>query len=547
MESTVRVCLTAAALSVVFTADGAACLAGVNVACVLSGNASNIVLVIVGSATLAPALLALFVAWRDHRRSVHHAGESSRLLEAAAAQSVEDAPPPRAVMYLYISHFLSAWGDNMWQFAVPILFIEVFVDTLLPSALFGLAMYTTCIAAVPSVGRFIDKTNRWSVMKFSIVAENLVIVLSTVVLGLILFVADADGVHKPTWTPQLLGLFALTLVCGGVGQVLNEAQTLAVERDWVVVLAGNDSNVLARMNTAMRRIDLSCTILAPMAFGVIMEFADSDPTLRALTGAAVVGVWNLLSTPLEYVLTRDVYTLAPLLAVKDPTAHGSATRGGRSQYAAMWREFFRHPVFLLSASFSMLYMTVLNGSALNTAYLTWRGVPESVLGASRGAGAVSGLLGTLAFPLLRKLLGRVELVAVVSVWLFWASLAPVALAFVVAGESVASDYVLVGCTVASRAWLWTTDLAEVQAMQEWVEPHRRGAINAMQTAAYQLCYIAMQCVGIAFSDPRQFEALVLVSISSVLLSAMGFTVWELRVGRRRDEYALQTDRLAPPQ
>ena len=30
---------------------------------------------------------------------------------------------------LYCSHFLSAWGDRMWQFAVPVLFMDIFLDT----------------------------------------------------------------------------------------------------------------------------------------------------------------------------------------------------------------------------------------------------------------------------------------------------------------------------------------------------------------------------------------------------------------------------------
>ncbi|TYZ68535.1 hypothetical protein PybrP1_000159 [[Pythium] brassicae (nom. inval.)] len=445
----------------------------------------------------------------------------------------------------------------MWQFAVPILFMEVFVDTLLPSAVFSLAMYTTCIFAIPTVGKWLDTTNRWAVMQRAIVLENLMIVLSAAVLGAILLVTNADGVHKPAWTPKLVGLFAATLVCGGVGQVLNDAQTLAVERDWVVVIAAGDSNALAHLNTTMRRIDLSCKILAPMAFGVIMDFAGTDPTTRAMTGAAVVAIWNVLSTPLEYFMTRDVYELSPALAVKelsgdsDDDAHdahepqqqqqqqqrpSAAPQSTKARYAKMWRDYLHHPVFLLSVAFCSLYMTILDGGALNTAYLKWRGIPDSVLGASRGAGAVFGLVGTFIFPYTRKLLGRVERVAVVSVWLFWACLAPVLLAFALAGESPTSDYVMLGCMVVSRVWLWSADLAETQIMQEWIEPHRRGAINAMQTATYQFFYILIQCLGVVFHDPRQFMALVGFSLATVFLSAVGFTVWDVRYGRRRDQF-----------
>lgn len=308
-------------------------------------------------------------------------------------------------------------GDRMWEFAVPILFMEIFVDTLLPSACFSLVMYATCLLAIPWVGRQLDAANRWKAMQFAIILENANIIASTMLLGSILLITNADGLHKPEWTWPLTLLFIGTLVCGGVGQVLSEAQTLGIERDWVVIIAqssGEDrSSALASLNTILRRIDLACKLLGPLAFGVIMDFAGHDPTTRAMIGASTVAIWNALSTPLEYFMTQDIYKLVPELATKeDPDAPGdkeqrqqATTADGKStlsRYAAMWRSYSQHPVFLLSFSYCALYMTILDNGSLNTAYLKWRGVPDSLLGLSRGAGAVFGLLGTMLFPYLRR-------------------------------------------------------------------------------------------------------------------------------------------------
>ncbi|GMF23261.1 unnamed protein product [Phytophthora lilii] len=444
----------------------------------------------------------------------------------------------------------------MWQFAVPILFMDIFVDTLLPSAAFSLAMYVVCIFMIPTVGHHLDRWNRWTAMKYAIVLENLMIVLNSIIMVLILLVTSADGVHKPEWTWTLVLMFAGTLVCGGVGQVLNDAQTLGIERDWVVVIAGSDNSTeLAKLNTTMRRIDLSCNILGPMAFGFIVDFAGSDATTRAMVGAAVVGLWNLISTPLEYYMTHDIYRLVPELAVRvshddekdqtTPSPTSSAEQGTLARYATMWSNYVKHPVFLVSFSFCALYMTILSGGALNTAYLKWRGIPNSLLGASRGAGALTGLVGTLIFPSLRKSMKRVERVAVLSVWLFWLCLAPVLLAFLFTGESVVSDYVMLTCVVVSRAWLWSTDLAETQIMQEWIAPNQRGAINSMQTATYQFFFILILLSGVVFHDPRQFEALVMFSLAAVLASAVGFTYWGIKYGRHRDIYVSFTKTASP--
>ncbi|DAZ93818.1 TPA: hypothetical protein N0F65_004207 [Lagenidium giganteum] len=536
MESSIVACLVLGLASLVVALDSALCLAHVEAVCI-GNRPTNLVALIISAAMLIPCVLTLTSSHLDARNA--RSGERTQLLKPDPEATYK--MPNRVWTYLYASHFLSSWGDRMWSFAVPILLMEVFVDTLMPSAAFSLVTYLACILAIPSVGRILDRSNRWKAMKWAIVVENLLIVLSSLSLAAIMIVTDADGVRKPQWTPTLIGLFAATLTCGGVAQILNNAQTLGIERDWVVVLAGDDSAALTHLNSVMRRIDLSCNILAPIAFGLIMENAGDDPTTRAMIGAVAVGVWNVLSTPLEYCMTKDIYDLYPELAIKEHTIEDPReTSKEQLSYAQMWREYLRHPVFLLSFSFCALYMTVLSGGALNTAYLKWRGIPESILGASRGAGAVLGLLGTWLFSHLRQCLGRLERVAVVSVWLFWLCLVPVAVVFFLTGESVVSDYVMIGAVTVSRLWLWCTDLAETQIMQEWIEPSRRGAVNAMQTAMYQVFFIMILLMGMVYHDPADFMVLVLVSLALVLAAAFGFTVWDVKYGQNRSIYVRRT-------
>ncbi|CAH0522125.1 unnamed protein product [Peronospora belbahrii] len=552
MEVTVVVCLLMGFLSTLLAIESAVCISMFQQVCFIPPLA-NMVTFILSIVTLVPVSACLVTAWLDAHDDMNE--EQQFLLNTrghAATSSDRTRQPRRIVTYLYAGHLLSAWGDRMWGFAVPILFMDIFVDTFLPSAAFSLAMYVVCIAMIPTVGHYLDRWNRWTAMKYAIILENLMIVLSSIILVLILLVTQADGIHKPEWTWLLVLLFACTLVCGGVGQVLNDAQTLGIERDWVVVIAGSDnSTILANLNTTMRRIDLSCNILGPMAFGFIVDFAGSDATTRAIVGAAVVGIWNLISAPLEYAMTYDVYRLVPDLAVRSPVddehviddedeemPHSTSTAqlGTMTRYGKMWISYVKHPVFYVSLSFCALYMTILSGGALNIAYLKWRGVSNALLGASRGAGALAGLVGTIIFQCLRTSMKQVEFVAVLSVWLFWSCLAPVLLAFLFTGESVVSDYVMLTCVVVSRAWLWSTDLAVTQIMQEWIEPNERGAINSMQTAMCQFFFILILLSGVVFHDPQQFEALVMFSLAAVLASSVGFTYWVVKYGRHRNKY-----------
>jgi solute carrier family 40 (iron-regulated transporter), member 1 len=96
---------------------------------------------------------------------------------------------------------------------------------------------------------------------------------------------------------------------------------------------------------------------------------------------------------------------------------------------------------------------------------------------------------------------------------------------------------MLGSTIVSPAWLLSTDLADAQIMQEWIEPSRRGVINSMQTATCQCAAVTMQSMGVVFHDPHQIQAPVWFSIAAVMLSAVGFSVCDLKFGCQRSVYA----------
>lgn len=60
----------------------------------------------------------------------------------------------------------------------------------------------------------------------------------------------------------------------------------------------------------MRRIDLSCKLLAPALTGIILQYAGS------FTTTAVVAIWNMVSFFGELGLLWIVYRLVPNLSVK---------------------------------------------------------------------------------------------------------------------------------------------------------------------------------------------------------------------------------------
>lgn len=547
------------------------------------------------------------------------------------------------VLALYVAHFVGAWGDRMWQFATPILFVDIFGDTLLPSALYAICVYSCCVLCVPAVGAWVDRSERLWVVQLAIAVDNACVLATSALLALLALCmlgeggggAPADAYDDVAATPaslppRALGLYALVVLLGCVGEAMNQAQNLAIERDWVVQICGADSARLGGLNTVMQRIDLVAKVLAPALVGVALQLSPDARLERVLVGAALLGGWAALALPLELCLALRVYSrheaaLAckehehhgglvhahrwgarvhahpelpggglggaesggeaardarhthgdgtehahcaghvehvhvvdtsrnlPIVLVRDGAAGAGArccADGARSAGAACARAchpaaacaaaarrlelYARHPVAGASVAISLLYSTVLDNGALMTAYLQWRRVPPALLGGSRAAGAAFGLAGTFAFPrVTARFGGRFERTGLVAIWSFWLCIAPVGAAFALGGGlSAAADYVLLGCVVASRAALWTFDLAETQVMQERVQPRLRGTLNGVQTSLCQGCYVLVMLAGAACHRPAQFGLLVGWSVAAVLLAALTYTRWYLMQGR----------------
>lgn len=91
------------------------------------------------------------------------------------------------------------------------------------------------------------------------------------------------------------------MVTGAVSALGSLASTLAVEKDWVLVVTSGEDGLLSQTNARLRRIDLCCKILAPMAVGVVMTYGGIT------VGAICIGIWNVVSVFPEFMLLRWVY------------------------------------------------------------------------------------------------------------------------------------------------------------------------------------------------------------------------------------------------
>ncbi|XP_067843645.1 ferroportin-like isoform X4 [Heptranchias perlo] len=269
-----------------------------------------------------------------------------------------------AHFFIYLTHLLSTWGDRMWHFAVSLFLVELYGNSLLLPAVFGLAVSSSLILFGALVGNWVDSNTR-----------------------------------------------------------------------------------MKGMNATLRQIDLLSKLLSPMAVGQIMTFSSS------VVGCGVIAGWNLFSMCFEYLLLKKVYKMTPALAkkgdkqtkqqdisegnqtafkdskmtsttvsVEDELINSNSTNQNHEEIGCIkgvlvpgmktfrdgWIIYYRQPMFLAALGLSFLYMTVLGFDGITTGYAFAQGISSSVLSIMVALSALTGLIGTMFFTILKKYCGLIH-------------------------------------------------------------------------------------------------------------------------------------------
>jgi len=329
------------------------------------------------------------------------------------------------------------------------------------------------------------------------------------------------------------------------------------EKDWIVMIAGGDSDRLATMNSIFRTIDLVCLTLTPTLAGLLFSYTSY------LVCALFIGVWNLVSVFLEFLLLVSIYQEFPALSnIKPVTLNGEKPRGVISSLTGSltrgWRTYFTHHTLLAGLGLALLFMTVLGFDNITWAFILMQCVEESLLGAMVAVSALVGVLGAAAFPPLRRLIGveragvagmgllvSALTACVASIWLTGSPFDPSQESDVLVGSTTNSTHpseedawdcaanppdvtsvaVLLTGIILARFGLWLADLSINQIQQEGVEEKQRGIIGGVQSSLQQLFNMAKFLMVILMPNPYMFGILILLSFTFVTLGAISMTAY----------------------
>lgn len=222
-----------------------------------------------------------------------------------------------------------------------------------------------------------------------------------------------------------LWLFAIVIGLGICEKLSGVGNIISMERDWVPNLAARDieselsAYSLTHLNSVMRRIDLLCKLLAPVAISLVISFNSLPAGLILVAGVSTLS-WGFEVLSAYTVWQRNPRLRQPKVdqraeemeILRDETSLNLLQRLGRgitriwAREASQMQRYFASNVWIPSLSLALLHLSVLQYSATFITFLLNNGFSLLLITIARAASSVVEVLSTFLAPMAIKNLAR---------------------------------------------------------------------------------------------------------------------------------------------
>lgn len=491
----------------------------------------------------------------------------------------------------YFAWALSSWGDRMWYFALSMYFIVINENSLLITALNGFIVNLVAIFLGALIGNLIDKHQRINVVRISLIVQNFTVGLSCIA---VIFLLHFKEFSQTTWNGSFFYIVqGFIILFNVIGNLSSTAISTSVQRDWVIVVAKNDyfgddsaetnpdtdstkkfNSRLASINAFLRAINLTTGIVAPLLAGVVMASFNIYSTYNGtIISAACFAIWNFVSCFAEYFLMLNIYKQVPALKKESVKSENSSSNNPITTIYKSWAIYIKQGALVLPGiAFSFLFLTVLGFDEITLGYAKSQKLTEIFIALFRGIGSLSGILATVAFPILHNRfkiflpyigwlgLGYQVFFLLVCFTAIWLPGSPFVLGveflstmdsgllesnvtciqhgysssafekfwFEPSCHSYTSIIVLLSGMAMSRFGLWLNDLSVNQIMQENVDECERGTVGGVQASLNKIFDLIKFGLVICLSDISYYGYLVIISVVMTSSSLVLFSVYVIK-------------------
>ncbi|APA06317.1 hypothetical protein sscle_01g010870 [Sclerotinia sclerotiorum 1980 UF-70] len=474
---------------------------------------------------------------------------------------------------LYLSHFLSTWNGRSYEFAAIIFTANAWPDTLFAASIRGIVRTLASICFSSSVGRWVDKSpDRLKTLLTTININRIAVICASILWFFVVeseSSSDVDEGMSPGLTTEnmtvrntvKISMFALILGFGILEGLSANGNMLSMERDWVVVAAAPEGRGydLTHLNSTMRRIDLSCRLLAPILISFLI---------------------SVLGIKIGVMLMRKDVRYDEIIADFQVRSLMEKIARGVRFYREDFQNYFSSKVWIPSLSLSLLHLSALSYGATFITFLLNVGFSLDLITLARAIGSVFEISSTIVTPVgvrhLSKAHGRGRFdrlyrsddsdesllegeheidesgrVATglerLGLWgLSWQliNLIPVTLILwtlssiiptnstptllprtIPSTNSILLPLLLFTTLSFSRLGLWIFDLTTQQLTQTLVTPTQRSSFTGCEYSLVAFFELGNNVMAMIWSRPEQFKWLAFVSLGAVGLSAVLYAAW----------------------
>ncbi|CAN6469026.1 unnamed protein product [Victoria cruziana] len=442
------------------------------------------------------------------------------------------APAHPAGLYaLYASFLAGNFVEQIWNFAWPAA-VALLHPSLLPVAVVGFFTKIAIFSGGPLIGKFMDTFPRVHAFSYlSLVQTAAQLVSAAMIIHALRTHSQAASATSMLLQPW----FIVLVIAGAIERLMGLTSGIAVERDWVVLLAGSNRPIaLAQANAMLNRVDLLCEIAGASLFGVLLSKYDTVTCLKLACGlmictlpVLVLLVWltNKLS---RGVLDRPkaCLTCENICKKSKPQNRRGLVTKGVDAIKHGWLDYMNLPVLPASLAYVLLcFNVVLTPGGLMTSFLTQCGLNPSLIGGFSGLCSFMGVTATFLSASLVKRLGILK--AGAAGLLFQAALLAVAVAVYWSGSlSRQTPMLFFLCLIViSRLGHMSYDVVGAQILQTGIPASKANLIGTTEVSMQSLAELMMLGLVIIANDVSHFGLLAMLSLSSVVGAAWMFCTW----------------------
>ncbi|CAL4898673.1 unnamed protein product [Urochloa decumbens] len=434
---------------------------------------------------------------------------------------------PAGLYALYASYLFGNLVEQLWNFAWPTA-LAILHPSLLPVAIVGFFTKLSVFIGAPIVGKLMDHFPRIPMYT----ALNAVQVTTQLISAATVIYALKNMSHTSTTAVVLRPWFIALVAAGAIERLAGLALGVAMERDWVVLLAGTNRPVaLAQANAVLNRLDLICETVGASVFGLLLSKYHPVICLKIACGLMIcsfpvlVMLGQLINRVSCHALDSSRTATDESICIDLLNVH-KIVQNSLSAIKHGWNEYKQQTVLPASAATVFLNFNVaLAPGAIMTALLMHRGISPSVVGAFSGLCSIMGLVATFISSSLVKKVGILK--AGAAGLIFQASLLSVALTVYWAGSiSQRTPLLIFLASIAlSRLGHMSYDVVGTQIVQTGVPASKANLIGGMEVSIASLAELVMLAMAIIANDVSHFGFLAILSVSSVAGAAWMFCRW----------------------